>query len=246
MSIQTQQEFERLREIGRIVRLALDRMAAAVTPGIRTADLDAIAESVFADNGAEAGPRKVYQFPAATCISVNEEALHGIPGDRRLSSGDLVKLDVTAEKDGYFADAAITVPVGPVSPTAARLAHCAESAFRKALPAARAGNRVSAIGRAVEREVTHFGFRVLRDYCGHGIGRSIHESPLVPNHYDPNSRTPLTPGMVLTIEPIVAISTTRGQVQPDSWTICSKDRSLTAHYEHTLVITNGEPILLTA
>ena len=179
------------------------------------------------------------------CISVNDEAIHGIPGSRTLAEGDLVTLDVTAEKDGFVADAAVTVRVGKVSAAADALVRCAESAFRQALKVARAGTRVHEIGRAVEREVRRCGFSVIREFCGHGVGRAIHEEPCVPNHYDPRYRARLTDGMVITIEPIIAAGDGRPQLQPDKWTIRTKDGSLSAHYEHSMVITNGEPMLLT-
>ena len=181
MSIRSESELRKLRTIGKIVRLALDAMAAAARPGVTTAELDAIGAQVLAQHGAESSPPKVYGFPGTACISVNEEALHGIPGDRALLEGDLVKLDVTAEREGFVADAAVTVKVGRVTPEAEALARCAESAFHRALTQAVAGNRVYEIGRSVEREVQRCGFHVLRDYCGHGVGRTIHEEPCVPN-----------------------------------------------------------------
>jgi methionyl aminopeptidase len=182
----------------------------------------------------------------ALCISVNDEAIHGIPGSRALEAGDLVKLDLVAEKDGFFADAAITVMVGAVDERAAALVRCAESSFRLGAKNARAGNRVSDIGRAVERETTRCGFRVLRELCGHGVGRTIHEPPSVPNHYDPRFRARLTEGLVITIEPIICAGSGRSELQPDRWTVRTADQSLAAHYEHTLVITRTDPILLTA
>ena len=246
MSIRNQRDFEKLRVIGRIVRLALDRTAAAVKPGITTRELDQIGARVLAEHGAESAPPKVYGFPGALCISVNEEAIHGIPGSRVIRAGDLVKLDLVAEKDGYFADAAVTVAVGEVSATATALARCAENAFRLAAKAARVGNRVYEIGRAVERETRRCGFQVMRELCGHGVGRTIHEAPSVPNFHDPRSRTKLTEGLVITIEPIIAAGSGRGELQADRWTIKTADRSWSAHYEHTVVITKGEPVLLTA
>src|SRR3954447_12646450 len=149
MSIRTQQEFAKLRAIGKIVRAALDRTAAAVRAGITTAELDAVGARVLAEHGAESAPPKVYGFPGALCISVNDEAIHGIPGDRTVQAGDLVKLDLVAEKDGYFADAAVTVAAGEVSAAARALIRCAESAFHRAAKVASAGNRVYEIGRAV-------------------------------------------------------------------------------------------------
>ncbi|HXB68630.1 MAG TPA: type I methionyl aminopeptidase [Candidatus Acidoferrales bacterium] len=246
MSIHNQREFEKLRAIGRIVRLALDQTAGAVKPGITTRELDRIGARVLADHGAESAPPKVYGFPGALCISVNEEAIHGIPGDRVVRAGDLVKLDLVAEKDGYYADAAVTVAVGEVSATAAALARCAENAFRLAAKAARVGNRVYEIGRAVERETRRCGFQVMRDLCGHGVGRTIHEAPSVPNYHDPRFRTKLTEGLVITIEPIIAAGGGIGELQSDRWTIKTADRSWSAHYEHTVAITKGEPVLLTA
>ncbi|HTX33871.1 MAG TPA: type I methionyl aminopeptidase [Bryobacteraceae bacterium] len=246
MSIRNRNDFERLRAIGRIVRLALDRTAAAVRPGITTAELNAIGARVLAEEGAEPAPPKVYGFPAALCISVNDEAIHGIPGRRAVEAGDLVKLDLVAEKDGYYADAAVTVAAGETGVTARALARCAESAFQTAAKAARAGNRVYEIGRAVEQETHRCGFQVMRELCGHGVGRTIHEPPSVPNYHDPRFRSRLTEGLVIAIEPILAAGSGRGVLQNDRWTICTADGSLSAHYEHTVVITAGAPILLTA
>src|SRR5690349_281646 len=187
MSIRSHLELEKLRAIGKIVRQALDAAAAAVCPGITTRELDEIGARVLADAGAESAPPKVYGFPGALCISVNDEAIHGIPGERFIQAGDLVKLDLVAEKDGFYADAAITVHAGEAGETARNLARCAESAFHRAARVVRAGSRVSEIGRAVEQEAGRCGFHVMRDLCGHGVGRTIHEPPSVPNFYDPRS-----------------------------------------------------------
>jgi methionyl aminopeptidase len=246
MSIRNQAQLDKLRAIGKIVRLALDRAAAAVRPGVTTRELDDVGARVLAAHGAESAPPKVYGFPGALCISVNDEAIHGIPGGRVIRTGDLVKLDLVAEKDGFFADAAITVTVGEVSQTASELVRCAESAFHLAAKVARAGNRVYDIGRAVEQETHRCGFSVMRDLCGHGVGKTIHEPPSVPNFHDSRFRTRLTEGLVITIEPIIAAGEGEGELQRDKWTIRTADRSLSAHYEHTVVITKGEPILLTA
>ncbi len=246
MCIKSPAELEKLQTIGRIVRKALDVAAAAVRPGVTTAELDAIGERVLIENGAESAPPKVYNFPGAFCISVNDEAIHGIPSDRVIRSGDLVKLDLVAEKDGFFADAAVTVCVGEVSKTAAALARCAETAFRNAVQVARAGNRINDIGRAVEKETHRCGFQVMRAFCGHGVGSSIHEAPQVLNYHDPESKAKLTEGLVITIEPIISAGKGKGVLQRDRWTIRTSDGSLAAHYEHTLVITKGEPVLITA
>ena len=245
MSIQSQAELKKLQAIGRIVGLTLEEMRAAVRPGITTAELDRIGAAVLTKHGAESSPPKVYGFPGTACISVNEEAIHGIPGSRALLEGDLVTLDVTAEKDGFVADAAVTVKVGKVSAIAEALVRCAESAFRQALKVARAGERVHEIGRAVEREVRRCGFSVLRDYCGHGVGRAIHEEPTVPNFYDPRYRARLRKGLVITIEPIISAGNGKAKVQSDKWTVRTTDGTLSAHYEHSMVITDGQPLLLT-
>jgi methionyl aminopeptidase len=246
MSIKSQTEFDKLRVIGKIVRLALDKTAAAVRPGVTTRELDEIGAAVLKQHGAESAPPKVYGFPGALCISINDEAIHGIPGDRAIQPGDLVKLDLVAEKGGFYADAAITVHAGAPSETARELTRCATRAFSKGLQSARAGNRVHEIGRAVDRETRRSGFHVLRDLCGHGVGRTIHEPPSVPNYYEPRVRDRLTEGLVITIEPIIAAGTGQCVLSNDRWTFRTADGSLSAHYEHTIVVTKDRPILLTA
>jgi len=190
--------------------------------------------------------RKSIDFLAQFVSASNDEAIHGIPGSRAITSGDLVKLDLVAEKDGFFADAAETVRAGDVSRQADALTRCAERSFRLGLNAARAGNRVNEIGRAVEREVRRTGFSVIKELCGHGVGRSIHEEPAVPNYYDRSHRTRLTDGLVITIEPIISAGTGHAMLESDGWTIRTSDGTLSAHFEHTVVITKGSPILLTA
>ncbi len=246
MSIDSQDDLEGLRRAGRVVALALAAMREAVREGISTAELDGIAARVLREHGARSASRVVYDFPGSVCISVNEEAVHGVPGSRRLRQGDLVTLDVTVELDGYYADAAVTVGVPPISETAQRLMECAEAAFWHAARAARAGERLASIGGKVEAEVKRHGFKVLRDVCGHGIGRSIHEAPSVCNFYNPWDWSRLTEGLVIALEPIISVSAQGTTTASDGWTLISADRSLTAHYEHTMVITRGEPLLLTA
>ncbi len=246
MSITQPEELAALRAAGAIVRRMLEAMKQAVRPGVQTAELDEVGTTVMREHGARSAPQLVYQFPGVNCISLNEEAVHGIPGTRTLRDGDLVKLDVTIEKDGFMADAAITVPVGTVSEENQRLVACAQQAFEKAMLVARAGFRVWEIGRVIEREVRRSGFSVIRDLGGHGIGRTIHEAPRVPNYLDPTANQILTEGLVITIEPIIAAGSGRAVTAKDGWTIRTLDRKPSAHYEHTLVITRGEPILLTA
>ena len=235
-----------MRTIGGIVARALRAMAERARPGITTGELNAIGARILAESGARSAPPLVYGYPAEICISVNDEAMHGIPGARTIQPGDLVKLDLVAERDGFYADAAVSVNVPPASECARNLAYCAERAFRHALRAARAGNRVYEIGRAVEREVRRSGFSVIRELCGHGVGRTIHEQPSVPNFADRSARTRLTEGLVITIEPVIAAGNGRARLQDDGWTFRTEDGSIAAHYEHTVVITGGEPVLLTA
>jgi methionyl aminopeptidase len=246
MSIENYKELLALKEVGRIVRLALEAMARRVRAGLTTADVAEFGSRVMRENGARSAPAMVYGFPGDVLISLNDEAVHGIPNARPIERGDLVKLDVTFEKDGYMADAAVTVPVEPVSDEARRLAACARRAFEQAMRVARANHRVNEIGRAVESEVRREGFHVLRELGGHGIGRTIHESPSVPNFEDPLASQQLTPGLVLTVEPIIAAGNARATESKDGWTVRTSDHSLSAHYEHTIVITKGAPLVLTA
>jgi methionyl aminopeptidase len=246
MSVETEEELEGLRRAGRVVAEALRAMRAAVREGISTAELDDVAARVLREHGARSAPSVVYGFPGTTCISVNQEVVHGVPGSRRLRGGDLVTLDVTVELDGYYADAAVTVGVPPVPELAQRLLTCAEAAFWRAARAARAGERLSAIGGKVEAEVRRHGFEVFRDICGHGIGRSIHEEPSVCNYYDPRERRRLSEGLVIAVEPLVSAGARYTRTGADGWTLSSADGSLSAHYEHTIVVTKGAPILLTA
>ena len=246
MSITTPEELEHMRAAGAVVRRVIEAMRQNVRPGVTTAELDEIGDKVMRDDGAQSAPKLVYQFPGSSCISLNEEAVHGIPRERALQEGDLLKLDVTVEKDGFMADAAVTVPVGEISEEKQRLMACAERAFNKAMLVARAGFRVFEIGRAVEKEVRREGFSVIRDLGGHGIGRTIHEAPRVPNYPDPGASEVLTEGMVITIEPIIAAGAGRAVLADDGWTVKTADRKPSAHYEHTIVITKGAPIVLTA
>lgn len=246
MSINGPDELEGMQAAGAVVRLMLDAMKNEVRPGITTAELDEVGAGVMRTHGAQSAPALVYQFPGVSCISVNDEAVHGIPGPRALEDGDLVKLDVTIEKDGFMADAALTVAVGEVTEERRNLMACAERAFAKAMLVARAGFRVWEIGQAVEREVRRSGFAVIRELSGHGIGRTIHEAPRVPNYPDTRDNQVLTEGLVITVEPIIAAGSGKIFVAPDKWTMITADHGASAHYEHTIVITKGAPMLLTA
>jgi methionyl aminopeptidase len=244
VSIDSPAELAALRAAGRVVAETIRELARRVRPGVTTRDLDEVAARVFAAHGARSGPRLDYDFPGTVCLSVDDEAVHGIPGPRRLRDGQLIKLDVTAELDGFYADACRTVAVGKVRPREQRLVAAAQSALRRGLEAARAGENVGAIGAAVEAEVTKRGFSVCAELTGHGIGRRIHEQPDVPNvAWDGPT---LTDGLVITVEPIIAAGAGDVYVDDDGWTVRTEDGSPSAHAEHTIVITEGAPILLTA
>ena len=244
MSIETAKELQALRAAGRVVAETIRELSRRVRPGVTTRELDEVAARVFASHGARSGPQLDYDFPGTVCLSVDDEAVHGIPGPRRLREGQLVKIDVTAELAGYYADACRTVAVGKVRPREQRLAAAAQSALRRGLEAATAGANVGAIGAAVEAEVTKRGFSVCAELTGHGIGRRIHEQPDVPNvAWD---GPPLTRGLVITVEPIIAAGAGDVYVDDDGWTVRTEDGSPSAHAEHTIVVTEGAPILVTA
>lgn len=244
MSIDSPDELAGLRAAGRVVAEAIREMSRRVRPGVSTGELDDLAAQVFARHGARSGPQLDYDFPGVTCLSVDDEAVHGIPGPRRLREGQLIKLDVTAELDGFYADACRTVPVGRVRPREQRLMAASQSALKCGLEAAVAGANVGAIGKAVNDEVRRRGFSVIEELAGHGIGRKIHEEPDVPN-IDWDGPT-LTDGLVITIEPIIAAGAGDVYMDDDGWTVKTYDRSPSAHFEHTIVITEGAPILVTA
>jgi methionyl aminopeptidase len=246
MTVRRQQELAGLRRVGRVVRRAIDRMAAALRPGITTAELDAIGAGVLAEFGARSAPQIFYDFPGVATISINDEAVHGIPGARVVRPGDLVKIDVTAELDGYLADACTTVCVPPVSERAEVLMRAARSALEAAIAAAKVGVPINHIGRAVETDVARHGVRILRSLSGHGTGRRIHEEPTVHNFFVPGNKALLREGLVLAIEPILAESTDDVVTGSDGWTISTADGSLSAQFEHTVVVSKRGPILLTA
>jgi methionyl aminopeptidase len=246
MSIETANELKGMKRAGRITRLTLDELEANVRVGMTTAELDAVAARVFAKHGARSAPTLVYGFPGHVLLSLNDEIVHGVPGARRLMRGDLLKLDVTVECNCDVADAARTVIVGRGSDGATRLIACVRAAFRAGLAVARAGTRVNEIGRAVEGEVRRHGFTVVRGLSGHGVGRTIHEEPSVPNEYNPMQKDVLTEGLVITIEPMISAGSAEPVEDRDGWTIRTKDGSLAAHHEHTIMITRSEPVIFTA
>jgi methionyl aminopeptidase len=246
MTLAGQQDLDGLKHVGRLVAESLALLERSVVPGITTGDLDGIAERFFTDRRARSGPQRDYDFPGFICISVNDEIVHGIPGPRRVREGDLVKLDVTAECDGYIADAAISVPVPPVSTLATRLVECTRRAFEAAMQAARAGLPIGGVGRAVQGVSDAYGFQVVRELTGHGVGRRVHEPPEIPNYDEPRARGRFEEGQVVAVEPILAAGPGRALESADRWTIVQEHGFLAAHYEHTIVVREGVPLILTA
>ncbi len=246
MSIETEEELEGLRRAGRVVAVVLRELRRRVAPGVTTGELDELAGRVFARHGARSAPKLVYGAPCEVFISVNDEAVHAVPGKRRLRRGDLVSIDVTAELDGYYADACVTVPVGPVSPRARKLLVAADAALARGLEAAVDGAPVQAVSAAVAAEAEARGVAVLDDLGGHGIGRTIHEPPAVPNRPDPDDPSRLHEGLVITVEPILGAGGPGIREGRDGWTIRTADGALAAHVEHTIVVTAGRPLVLTA
>jgi len=240
-------ELEQMREAGRLVGEVLTELAAAVAPGVSTADLDELAEKRIRQAGATPAFKGYHGYPATICASINDEVIHGIPSGRRvLNEGDIISIDVGASLDGYFGDSALTLPVGQISESAAALLRVTEEALYKAIEEAKAGKRVSDIGHAVQKHVEAYGFSVVREFVGHGIGQRMHEEPQIPNYGEPGHGPRLAEGMVLAIEPMVNAGTAAVKVLADGWTAVTRDKSLSAHFEHTVAVTTGEPWILTA
>ena len=247
MTIGNDQELEGVLRAGRVVGYALNVMKRAVKTGVTTQALDDLCADVFERHGARSGPQLVYGFPGTACISINDEAVHGIPkGTRTIQDGDLVKLDVTAELNGYFADAAVTVGVGRVPSRKRKLARCARSALHLGLKAAQADRPMNEIGRSIQGAVERRGFSVMPELGGHGVGRTVHEEPFVPNYYDPWEKRRLRPGLVIAIEPVISGGTGASRTAADGWTIKTGDGAPSAHFEHTVVILRCGPIVVTS
>ena len=246
MTIDKQEDLDALLRAGRVVAEARQAMVDAVAPGATTGELDAVGREVFRRHGARSAPRVTYRFPGSTCISVNDEAAHGIPSlKRQLREGDLVNLDVSAELDGYFSDTGVSVPVGEVSRVASRLLEATEHAQRDAMNAAQPGARLRDLGRAVQKRARHYGFRVIENLNGHGIGRGLHEAPSVPS-IDTGQKMILREGLVIAIEPFLSVSADHVVDDVDGWTLRTADGSLVAQFEHSIVVTREGPLVLTA
>ncbi|MBI3492701.1 MAG: type I methionyl aminopeptidase [Acidobacteria bacterium] len=239
-------ELERMRDAGRLVGDVLAELAARVAPGVTTAELDALAEKRIARAGATPALKGYHGYPATICASINDEVIHGIPSGRRmLNEGDIVSIDVGASLAGYFGDSAITLPVGQVSEQTATLLRVTEESLYKAIECARPGGRVSDISHAVQQHVEAFGFSVVREFVGHGIGQKMHEEPQVPNYGEPGRGPRLAEGMVLAIEPMVNAGKPAVRVLADGWTAVTRDGSVSAHFEHTVAVTADGPWILT-
>ena len=240
-------ELAKMREAGRLVGEVLTELTARVAPGVTTAELDELAEQRIRRAGASPAFKGYHGYPATICASINEEVIHGIPSGRRiLNEGDVISIDVGASLDGYYGDSAVTLAVGQVSEAAATLLRVTEESLYKAIERVRPGGRISDIGHAVQQHVEAYGFSVVREFVGHGIGQRMHEEPQVPNYGEPGRGPRLAEGMVLAIEPMVNAGKPAVKVLADGWTAVTRDSSLSAHFEHTVAVTADGPWILTA
>ncbi len=238
-------ELKYMRDAGRVVAGTFAELEKAIVPGVTTQELDTIAEDYIRRQGAKPAFKGLYGFPASICTSVNEQVVHGIPGLRRLESGDIIGIDIGAEINGYFGDSAVTFPVGTVSEEDLELLRVTEEALYAGISQAVDGNRLSDISHAVQEHVESRGYSVVRDYVGHGIGSKMHEEPQVPNFGQPGRGPRLESGMTLAIEPMVNMGTHEVMTLPDNWTVVTRDGKPSAHFEHSIAITRGEPEILT-
>jgi methionyl aminopeptidase len=245
INIKNGAEIARMREAGSVVALIHARIQEAIAPGVTTAKLDAIARDTLGEAGARSSFLGYHGFPGHICASVNEEIVHGIPGRRVLGEGDIVSIDVGVGYRGYFTDSAVTVPVGQVDTEAERLLSVTQASLAAGIAAARAGEHIGDIGAAVQAVVERAGFSVVRDLVGHGIGAEFHEEPQVPNYGKPKRGVKLVPGLTLAIEPMVNAGGPATRTLPDKWTIVTVDGSRSAHFEHTIAITENGPRVLT-
>ncbi|HZM60833.1 MAG TPA: type I methionyl aminopeptidase [Vicinamibacterales bacterium] len=241
----SQSEIEKLRRVNQLVARILDELRNTVAPGVTTRDLDALAERRVREAGAEPAFKGYHGYPATVCASVNEQVVHGIPSSRALVEGDILSIDMGAKLDGFFGDCAVTVPVGAISAEAASLLRVTEEALFRGIQAVKPGARVSDIGAAVQAHVEAHDYSVVREFVGHGIGTSLHEEPQVANYGPGGSGPRLSEGMVLAIEPMVNAGKAAVKVLSDGWTAVTVDRSLSAHFEHTVVVTRAAVEILT-
>lgn len=246
MTIETENDLQQLTRIGNIVAVILQDMMRRTEPGMTTHELDLIGKDLLERHEALSAPRVTYNFPGYTCISINEEAAHGIPGNRVIQPGDVVNIDVSAEKNGYFADTGGSFIVPPGSPLKQKLIHSTKTALAAACNSARAGQPLNGIGQAIQKVAKQKGFRIIKNLCSHGVGRALHEEPSeIPGYYDPWDKRILHEGLVITIEPFLSTKSRYVTEAEDGWTLVGDKGNLSAQFEHTMVITKGKPILLT-
>lgn len=249
INIKSDKELEIMREAGRINAETLDAVKKAIAPGVTTAELNEAAEAVQRKHGVYspfknyAGP---YPYPASICTSINEELVHGIPGKRKLKSGDIISVDCGTVYEGFVGDSAFTAGVGEISPLAQKLMDITSQALDIAVSLMVMGNRIGDIGAAVQQFVESHGFYITRTYTGHGVGREMHEGPQVPNYGVAGHGLALRKGMTIALEPMVLVGTQHTKVKADEWTVVSRDGSLTAHFEHSVAVTENGPLILTA
>lgn len=239
-------DIQRIRESAAILKETLGLLRRSVRPGVSTADLDDVATRSITSHGARPAFLGYMDYPAAICASINDEVIHGLPGKRRLRDGDIIGLDLGVEIDGYFADAALTVPVGDVSDELRQLLDVTEECLRRGIRQAVAGNRVRDISNAIFEHASAAGYGVVRQYCGHGVGFAVHEDPQVPNYPGGGENPRLKPGMVLAVEPMLNIGTSEIAVRDDGWTVVTGDGRASAHFEHTIAIFQDRTEILTA
>ena len=246
MTIENQQDIDGILKTGRVVAYVRDTMLKAIEPGMTTAELDQLGADLLDNLGAKSAPRVTYNFPGATCISINEEAAHGIPGERVIQPGDVVNVDVSAELDGYFADTGGTIVVPPISALKARLCHATQLALKNALAEAKAGAPINRIGRVVERTAKAHDFKVIKNLAGHGVGRSLHEEPGdIVSYFIRRDTRRLQYGQVIAIEPFLSTRSTLVNETDDGWTLVGHPGNLSAQFEHTIIVTRGAPIVAT-
>jgi methionyl aminopeptidase len=245
INLKTEHELDLMARAGHLLAEVLEQLQAACKPGVRTLELDVLADRLIREHGGRPGFLGYNGFPRSICVSINDEAVHGIPGRRRIVDGDIVSLDMGMVLDGFWSDVGVTVPVGNVSQEARRLLRVTEEALQKGIEAAQPGGSVGDISAAVQAHAEAAGFSVIRQFVGHGIGRAMHEEPQVPNYGTPGTGRQLKPGMTLAIEPMVNQGGPDVFIKPDGWTVCTEDGSLSAYFEHTVAITRDGPLVLT-
>jgi methionyl aminopeptidase len=243
--VKTRAQIDKMRQAGRIVAQTLDLMETLACPGVRTIDLDSAAEEFILGAGATPAFKGYMGYPATLCVSINDVVVHGIPGDQRLELGNIVSVDVGVRLDGWYGDAARTIRIGEITPEATRLLDITQEALRRGISQARPGNRLGDISSAVQTVAEHNGYSVVRELVGHGIGQRMHEEPQVPNFGRPHTGPELKSGMVLAIEPMLNVGTHAVTFDADKWTVRTADGSLSAHFEHTVAITDDGPEILT-